>query len=206
MAEMSTGQGAVALATRGGEEPEAVVAGPLLKGVATLLWLTVSAIPSLLFVWFDVPLLAARGAESSGFLLPLLWCACAGMSSPLYVRMLGIVVDVKVLPRPARALHHLPAACAKLVEEAAAIREDLGDVDAAVRRAWTLANEVEQAPAEVRVAIEAAGATLEPVRGMIATRATGGRRLSRVRQRERLAAALASFEVALMQPRRGGFR
>lgn len=188
------------------EEPEAVVADPFFKVVATAVWLAVSAIPSVLLIFYDVGLYAVLGVESSFFLLPLLWCACAGLMSPLYVRLLGIVVDVKVLPRPPRALHHLPAGCAKLVDEAAAIREDLGDVDAALLRAWTLANEVEQAPTEVRLALEAAGATLEPVRGLISTRATEGRRASRVRLRERLAAALTSFEAALEQPRRGGFR
>lgn len=175
----------------------------------TLLWVIGSVLPMLVILAVGAALVLGAKAESRWLLVPLLgcWIAVAGAASLAYVRLIGSVDEVRaVRPRP-RALHHLPAACARLVEEAAAIREDLGDVEAALQRAWELANALERAPGEVQQVLEGTGATLQPVRALIEARAGAGRsRLPRARVREQLTKALASFEAALERPRAGGFR
>ncbi|MCY1057225.1 hypothetical protein [Nannocystis sp. SCPEA4] len=178
------------------------------KFAITSVWFLVASVPSVLLDLYDIQLTAGWGiAPPDFFVLPFFWCVCVGLTAPLYVRMLGHTREVPALPPPARVLHHLPPACARLVASAAAIRQDIGDVEAALHRAWELANEVDKAPPDVRLALESAGATLHPVRGLIATHAESKRpRKLRVILRASLATALADFESALTQPRSGGFR
>jgi hypothetical protein len=176
------------------------------KLLVTLAWLKVSAIPSFLLLAHDVPLKSSSGADSSVAILPLLWGLTAGLTSPVYVRALGHVEDAGAQPPAERNLHHLPPACVGLVEEAAAIRADLSDLDEALTRAWLLTQALERTPADVRMFVESTGATLQDVHELLRLRTTTLSRRKEAQLRERLEAVLRSFEDALAQPPTSGFR
>lgn len=92
--------------------------------------------------------------------MPLLWCVTAGLTAPIYARVLGHVKASTAAPPVERALHHLPPACARIVEESQAIRGDLQDLEQALQRAWQLSQELERTTPDVRMFIELSGATL----------------------------------------------
>lgn len=182
--------------------------GPVLdtggKVAATLAWIVWSGVPLLFLMVLEIPLYPGRPITMNGFFPWMLWALCAGLSMPVYLRLLGHVGTVMALPPPTRPLPHLPPGGARLVDEVAAIRAELdgGDVEVALQRAWELTNEVERAPVELRGFVEQAGATLQPVRELLASRAAGKRaRLAPAGVRERLGQTLAAFETALCEPR-----
>jgi hypothetical protein len=167
-------------------------------------WLMVSALPSLLLLMLGFRLIG-RGDQTSLF-LSWLWVLCGIATAPVYRKMLAAMPEVKALPPDERRLEHLPSACARMVREAETIRvhvDTLG-LDAALQRAWELANEVDRADPAVRAEIERAGASLQAIHELVATRAEAPGDAKQ--QRTRLIAALTEFEQALDSPRARGFR
>ncbi|MEZ4449054.1 MAG: hypothetical protein R3B09_06180 [Nannocystaceae bacterium] len=98
---------------------------------------------------------------------------------------------------------------ARLIDEAAAIRADLDprDLEPAVERAWRLALEFDELPAEVVFGRGRARTALDDVHALLELRARSPRPRVSVRvQRARLDAALAGFESALREPPSAGYR
>lgn len=110
-------------------------------------------------------------------------------------------------PSPARPL--LRPELARLVDEAAAIRADLDprDLEPSVERAWRLALEFDELPADVVFGRGRARTSLDGVHALIELRSRPRRpRVSARAQRDRLDAALADFESALLEPATAGYR
>ncbi|WAS95796.1 hypothetical protein [Nannocystis punicea] len=168
--------------------------------VVFLLWLGFAWIPSLT-LW-------ALTGYFGTFYSPLLWVVTLGASTPAMSRVLGQVEPVEALPPAEPASPHLPPALARLVEEAAAIRDELaaGELETALERAWILSNELEQLP-HAGIALERSRAALAAVHELLELRARPGRtRVSRDRVRARLDTALAQFIASLVEQTRIGFR
>lgn len=166
-----------------------------------VLWIALSGLPALsLWVLTDYFGL---------FYSPMMWLLTAGITLPVMGRVLGRVDPFAALPPEPRPLPHLPPELARMVHEAAAIRDELAaeGLDVALERAWILACEFEQLPSELRAGREHTSAALAPVRALIDLRAHPGRtRLKKSRQRERLLAALHEFAASLAAPSQFGFR
>jgi hypothetical protein len=177
---------------------------PLRKFVVTGVWLMVSASPSLILFALGLKM-TGRGDQTMAF-LSWLWVLCGIATSPVYRKMLAAMPEVKALPPDERRLEHLPSGCARLVREAATIRVHLDAIglDAGLQRAWELANEVDRADPTVRAEFERAGASLQAIRELVATRADSPG--DAAQQRTRLLDALAQFERSLDSPRARGFR
>lgn len=171
------------------------------------LWLLTAATPAILMVLAGVSFASSSGSDTSGFMLPLVSFVCAGASSPLMLRVLGGVAPVLALPAAARSLPHVSEPLARLVDEAAAIRGELdpAQLGPCLQRAWALANRLDALAPESRVG--ACEPTVAQIRGLLALHAVPGRpRLTPTGQCERLAAALAEFEAAVVAPASVGFR
>lgn len=143
------------------------------------------------------------------FYSPILWLVSVGALAPVMGRVLGQVGALAALPSEARPLPHLPPMLARLVHEAAAIRDelDLHGLDAVLERAWILTCEFDQLPAGLRIGLDRSHAALDPVRALIELRAQPGRtRVAESQHCARLAAALAEFEASLAEPASVGFR
>jgi hypothetical protein len=166
-----------------------------------LLWLAFAWIPSLT-LW-------ALTGYYGKFYYPLLWLVTLGASARAMGRMLGQVEQFDALPGEERPLPHLPAALARMVGEAASIREELAadEYEAALERAWILHGEYEQLPPDIGVDLDPGRAALAAVRELAELRARPGRaKMSRGQQKRRLDAALAQFAATLAEPTRVGFR
>lgn len=165
----------------------------------------ISALPSLILLALGWQLPSTRGDQTS-LILSWLWVLCGIATAPVYRKMLAAMPEVKALPPDERRLDHLPSACARLVREAETIRVHIGTLglDAALQRAWELANEVDRADPGARAEIERAGASLQAIRELVATRAESPGDAEQ--QRTRLIAALAQFERSLDSPRGRAFR
>jgi hypothetical protein len=143
------------------------------------------------------------------FYSPMMWLFTAGVTLPVMGRVLGRVDPFAALPPEPQPLPHLPPELARMVHEAAAIRDELAveGLGVALERAWILTCEFDQLPSELRAHRERSLAALAPVRALIDLRAHPGRtRLKRSHQRERLLAALHEFEASLAAPTHFGFR
>lgn len=178
---------------------------PLRKFAVTSLWSSLSALPSLVLHALEVPMI--EGHDAGALILSGLWFLCGALTSPALVRILGAVPVVRALPPAGPRLDHLPPACAVLVREAATIRGQLDAVrlEEALQRAWELANAIDRiADPEVRALLEQCGATLQPVRQLVAAHANSAAPVDQLRAR--LGAALMTFERALEAPQTRPFR
>jgi hypothetical protein len=180
--------------------------GALRKFVLAAAWQAVCAGPSLVLFALEISLIGGRGDQNSESLV-FLWILLTLATAPVAWKMIGAVPEVKALPPDQRRLEHLSPSCARLAREAGAIRAGMeaNGFDAALKQAWELANEVEQAGPAVRAELERAGASLQEVRELVAGRAADPRGDTKL-QRAGLLAALEQFEHSLASPRGRGFR
>lgn len=166
-----------------------------------ILWFFLSAAPSLvLWVFTDY---------FGNFYSPFIWLVTAGLSQPFMARVLGQVDAFAALPPEPRALSHLHPELARLVHEAAAIRDELAlhGLDTAMERAFILLTDFDRLPAELRAGLGPGVAALAVIRELIDLRTRPGRpRLRERQQSERMADALAAFAATLAEPASTGFR
>jgi len=166
-----------------------------------ILWLALSGVP-VLAIWVLTDYFGY-------FYSPLMWLLIAGFTQPFMARVLGQVGTFAALPPDERPLPHLHPELARMVHEAAAIRDELTlrGLDVAMERAFILLADVDRLPAALRAGLEPSHAALAPLRELIDLRAQPGRpRLRERHQRDRLAAALTAFEATLAEPTSTGFR
>lgn len=171
------------------------------RATLIVLWILFSGLPSLT-LW-------ALTGYFGFFYSPLVWLVVLGATTPTMARTIGWVEPFDALPPAPRALSHLPAPLVRMVEEAAAIRDELAahGLEPALERAWVLCCDLERHAPIARIDLEPGREALADVRALIDTRARPGRtRLSPRQQRARLHDALVRFETALAQPRDLGFR
>lgn len=166
-----------------------------------ILWLSLSGAPSLvLWVFTDY---------FGYFYSPFIWLLIMGFTQPFMARVIGQVGAFTALPPEPQALSHLHPELARLVHEAAAIREELAlhGLDPAMERAFILLTDVDRLPAELRAGLGPALTALAVIRELIDLRTRPGRPSLRERQqRDRVANALTAFAAALAEPASTGFR
>lgn len=88
----------------------------LRKFAVTWLWSLVSALPSLVLHALEIPEFTGDDPDAGAIILPGLWFLCWGLTSPVFVRILGAAPVVRALPPAERPIDHLPArpsACSK---------------------------------------------------------------------------------------------
>jgi hypothetical protein len=184
------------------------MASTLLKVLYVVAWLILAAVvPVLVLVVLRVDLGSSSGADTSMFVVPMLWLVCVGLTARWFGQAISEIPDGPVFAPVVHPLPHLPRPLVPLVAEAAAIQRDLDGcrLEPVLVRAWELANSVDALPPDLRFALEQTGATLAPVRELIVLRA-GGSRVPRARQLAHLDAALAAFVRATVTPTGAGFR